>query len=157
MGRKFVGYVDYAWDDFSIFGRDAEKSTLDVVAKTIALSKKYDHLFYKTIKDSPFEAVVFATEEFSESEGEKWYEMWCDEDEHFVYDAIRTFFDEDTEEFHFHHVGEVLENQAEEYLMENNEIQLIFRYDRILVLSKNHEFITFSVRTDKLYRWFYKD
>lgn len=157
MSRKFVGYVQYSWDDFSIFGRDAEKSTLDVVKKTLTLARKYANLHYKIIKDSPFEAVVFATEEFTEAEGEAWYELVHNEEEQYVYEQLSALLKKDVLHVHEHNIQDVLDGVIDEYLLENEETSFIFRYDRILVVSKLNEFVNFSVATDKLYRWFYNE
>lgn len=157
MGRKFVGYVQYSWDDFSIFGSDAEKSTVDVVKKTLSLARKYDSLVYKIIKDSPFEAVVFATEDFTEEEGEQWFELYANEEEQYVYEQLCTLFKKDMLQVHQHNIQDVLNGEIDEYLVESDETSFIFRYDRILVVSKQDAFVHFSVRTDKLYRWFYNE
>lgn len=157
MSRKFVGYVQYAWDDFSIFGQDAEKSTLDVVKKTLTLARRYPHLHYKIIKDTPFETVVFATEPFTEEEGEQWLELYSSEEEQYVYEQLCALREKDVLHVHDRNIQDVLNEELDEYLIESETTSFIFRYDRIIVVSKKQEFVNFSVATDKLYRWFFHD
>ena len=157
MSRKFIGYVQYAWDNFSIFGQDAEKSTLDVVQKTLAFARKYPDLHYRIIKDAPFESVVFATKPFTEEEGEQWFELYTNEEEHYVYEQLSTLRKKDVLNIHDQNIQDVLNETIDEYVLETNDASFIFRYDRILVVSKQAEFINFSIRTDKLFRWFYND
>lgn len=157
MSRKFVGYIENSMDEYSVFGNSNELSMIDIVNKTLALSSKHGKLHYRTIKNYPTEAVVFATSDFTETEGEDWFELCCNDDERFVHAHLRDFLKRDLLGVHKHNLLKVLDNNLEEYLMENDETEFIVRLDRIIVMSKVSAFITFSVRTDKLYRWFYND
>lgn len=157
MSKKFVGYIKSSMDEFSVFGSADEISIFEIVKKTLSLSSKHGKLYYKTIKDYPTEAVVFATQDFSEAEGENWFEMWCNDDEQFVHAHFKDFLKKDLLGVHNHNLHEVLDGNLEEYVLENEETKFIVRFDRILVLSKTSAFITFSVHTDKLYRWFFND
>lgn len=154
MNRKFIGYIEYAWDDFNIFGRDSEKAVLDIVEKTLELSKKYDDIHYGIIKDTPHDAIVFSAKEFTLEEGEKWYEMWSTEEEQFVYGKLKECFDSDYVGVLKHNTQEVLDGGKEEYVVERDDVTLIIRFDKILVLSNNQEFINFSISSEKIYRWF---
>lgn len=157
MGRKFIGYVEYTGDDFGIFGSDAETTTRKVVQKSIDLAKKYPSLHYQILSDSPFGVVVFATEPFPLAEGEAWYEKFGNEEEVFIYELMNKWGEETDGPEGKQSIQDVLDEEIEEFVWEKEGVQLIFRYDRILAVSNLDAFRTFSIRTDKLFRWFFNE